>query len=65
MKRALLILAGIATLGGCSYTSPVSIPGDRVVLPKNNTFLYGVFREVYVCKVTDSGLTNCQTSQNP
>jgi len=65
MKKALLVLAGVATLGGCAYTSPGVVAGDRIVLPKNDYFLFGVFREVYVCKVTDGGVTDCRASENP
>jgi hypothetical protein len=65
MKKALLALVAAATLGGCAYTAPAVAAGDKIVLPKNSYFLFGVFREVYVCKVTDGGVTNCQSSQNP
>ena len=65
MKKALLVLIGAVMLGGCFYTTPGVAAGDKIVLPKNNTFLFGIFREVYVCKVTDAGVTNCQSSENP
>ena len=65
MKKALLVLGAVATLGGCSYTAPAAVAGDRVVLPKNDHFLFGVFREVYVCKVADNGLTNCASAEKP
>lgn len=43
---------------GCSYAG-VGIAGDKVVLPRNDNFLYGMLRKVYVCKLTDEGLTEC------
>ena len=65
MKKALLILAGAAMLAGCSYTTPAVVAnGGKVVLPKNNAF-FGIGRAVYVCKVTDGGLTGCQSADAP
>ena len=37
----------------------VGIAGDKVVLPRNDNFLYGMLRKVYVCKLTNEGLTEC------
>jgi len=65
MKKALLVLAGAAMLAGCAYTTPAVVQnGGRVVLPKNSHF-FGVGRAVYVCKVTDNGLTNCLAAESP
>ena len=67
MKRLLgSILLGLFLLptGGCAYGA-VAVQGDKAVVVKNNSFLFGVFRHVYVCKNTDKGLENCKDSENP
>ena len=53
-----IMMAGSIFMG-CSYAG-VAVAGDKVVLPRNDTFLYGMLRKVYVCKLTDAGLTECQ-----
>ena len=68
MKKLVLLGCLVATLGGfvggCSYGG-VAVAGDKAVVTRNNMFLFGVFRKVYVCKVTDSGLTSCQDQESP
>jgi hypothetical protein len=65
MKKALLVLVGAAMLGGCAYTQPAVVQnGGKVVLPKNTGF-FGLGRAVYVCKVTDGGLTECADAESP
>lgn len=54
-----------ATLGGCSYAGVAAVGGDRVVIPRNDGLLFGVLRKVYVCKVTDSGLSDCIEGEAP
>ncbi len=40
----------------CGYLRGVAAVGpDKVVIAKDNNFLFGAFRSVYVCKVTDNG----------
>lgn len=53
----LTIMTGLI-IAGCSY-SGVAIAGDKAVLPRNDDFLYGMLRKIYVCKITDEGLTEC------
>jgi len=53
----LVLLTGGVFLG-CSYAG-VAVAGDKVVLPRNDDFLYGMLRKIYVCKVTAEGLTEC------
>ena len=36
--------------------------GDKVVILRNDSFLFGALRKVFVCKVNDAGLANCQAS---
>ena len=61
---ALLLLAAAAPLGGCSYGG-VSASGDKVVIARNDNFLFGILRKVYVCKITDAGVTSCAESDSP
>lgn len=61
----LLMGALASTSTGCSSYAGAAGVGDKVVIASNNGFLGGVFRKVYVCKVTDSGLTACSHAEAP
>lgn len=61
---ALVLCATAASLGGCAY-SGVGAVGDKVVVARNDGFLFGILRKVFVCKVTDTGLTSCQSADAP
>ncbi|RME21231.1 MAG: hypothetical protein D6806_15035 [Deltaproteobacteria bacterium] len=69
MKKAVKKLVGVvllaSALGGCAYAGAAAAGGDKVVIAKNNYFLFGILREVYVCKVTDAGLAECHSSESP
>jgi len=52
-----ILMTGTVFLG-CSYAG-VAVAGDKVVVPRNDSFLYGMLRKVYVCKLTNEGLTEC------
>jgi hypothetical protein len=54
---AVVLMSGSIFLG-CSYAG-VGIAGDKVIVPRNDDFLYGMLRKVYICKLTDQGLTEC------
>ena len=62
MKKLIGALGVIAITGtvlyGCSYAG-VAVAGDKAILPRNDDFLYGMLRKIYVCKITDQGLTEC------
>ena len=60
---AVLVAVGSA-LGGCAYGG-VAVAGDKAVVARNDGFLFGILRKVSVCKVTDGGLTNCQSADSP
>jgi hypothetical protein len=68
MKKAILTTFAILTLAasatGCSY-SGVGAVGDKAVVARNDGFLFGILRKVFVCKVGDAGLTNCQSADAP
>ena len=68
MKRivGLLLVAGVlGTMAGCTAYAGAATSGDKVVIASNNGFLFGVFRKVYVCKVTDKGLAACDNDESP
>ncbi len=59
------ILAGATgMLCGCTYGS-ISVSGDKAVITRNDMLLFGIFRKVYVCKVTEEGLNHCRSKDNP
>jgi len=68
MKKlvAKLVVLGalVGSLSACAYGA-VAAAGDKVVITRNDQFLGGALRKVFVCKVTDSGVTNCGNAENP
>jgi hypothetical protein len=68
MKKivSLLVVAGVVgTMAGCSAYAGAAASGDKVIIASNNGFLGGIFRKIYVCKVTDKGLASCNNNENP
>ena len=69
MKKLLGLALVSAFLGsmatGCSAYAGAAGMGDKAVIASNNGFLFGVFRKIYVCKVTDKGLTACSHNESP
>ena len=68
MKKGLaMVLAAAAlasALSGCGYAG-VASANDKAVVARNDGFLFGILRKVYVCKVADGGLSACQDSDSP
>lgn len=67
MKRLMAVVAAMAlggALTGCAYGGVAAV-GDKVVIAKNDSFLMGALRAVYVCKVTDNGLSECKSGDAP
>ena len=68
MKKSILglvaatMVAGV--LGGCAYGGIAGV-GDKAVITRNDAFLFGILRKVFVCKVADSGVSNCNESEAP
>jgi hypothetical protein len=60
----LAILAIGTVASGCGYAGAATT-GDKVVVLRNDMFLFGALREAYVCKVTDAGLSDCKSSEAP
>ena len=66
MKKSLLALLAVCFLGtGCSYTAVTRLGKGKVALVKNDLFLFGALRKVFVCNATKGGLSNCSTNENP
>ena len=60
-----LVASACALVAGCSYGGVASVNENTVVIVKNNSFLFGATRTVYVCKVSDAGLTSCAENYSP
>ena len=70
MKKSVAsVLAGITLASalsmGCAYGGVAGSGADKVVIARNDAFLFGILRKVFVCKVTDTGLTSCQSADAP
>lgn len=61
--KALLAVSVLAAAGmnACAYAG-AAVSGDKIVILRNDSLLFGALRKVYVCKVTDAGLAGCQQS---
>ncbi|HQL56720.1 MAG TPA: hypothetical protein PLN07_03850 [Myxococcota bacterium] len=60
----MLLVVGLVT--GCGYAGvAISANGKKAVVVRNDYFLYGALRRVFVCDVTDEGLANCQKNESP
>ncbi len=57
------ILASSAT--GCAYGAIATAGNDKVVIVRQDAFLFGILRKVFVCKVTDGGATACAEGTSP
>ena len=56
---------GASSLTGCSYGSIATAGNDKVVITRQDGFLFGILRKVFVCKVTDAGASNCNEGTSP
>jgi hypothetical protein len=68
MKKALATLGLLSFAIGsqaCAYAGVGGVGADKVVIARNDAFLFGALRKVFVCKVADSGVTGCQSSDSP
>jgi len=62
---ALLAVAALAGASGCAYGGVGTVGADKVVIARNDGFLFGILRKVFVCKVSDSGVTACAANEAP
>jgi hypothetical protein len=53
-----------AVVGGCAYGGVATTPDGSVVITRNDLFLFGALRKVFVCKVNGSTL-NCAETAAP
>lgn len=68
MKRliALLALASLtAPLAGCAYGGVTALGTDKVVVLRNDAFLFGALRKAFVCKASEKGLSGCESDEAP
>ncbi len=68
MKKAIaLVLAAgfMASASGCAYGMIATSGTDKVVIPRNDSFLFGALRKVFVCKITDNGVASCAEAESP
>ena len=50
---------------GCAYGGVSGAGADKVVITRNDAFLFGILRKVFVCKVTDAGVSACAEGTSP
>jgi hypothetical protein len=53
-----------AVVGGCAYGGVAATPDGTIVITRNDGFLFGALRKVFVCKVAGSTL-NCAETAAP
>ncbi len=54
-----------AVMSGCAYGSMATAPDDKIVITRQDSFLFGALRKVFVCKVTDGGAASCHDAESP
>jgi hypothetical protein len=59
---AATLLGSGAMMTACAYGGVASTPDGTVVIVRNDFFLFGLLRKVYVCKNAGAGLTCTETS---
>ncbi len=64
LKALLLATALGLGMSACSYGG-VATAGDAVVIARNDNFLFGLLRKVYVCKITPAGVSQCGSADAP
>ena len=68
MKKLIVALSAIAILGtiapACHYGA-VEVENGKAVVVRQDDFLYGMLRKIFVCEVSDAGLANCASGENP
>ena len=64
IKSIALIAVTAATLSGCGYAG-VAVENGQAVVLRNDGLLFGLLRKAFVCKVADTGLSDCQSDDAP
>ncbi len=65
IAAAMMLAVMVVDTTGCAYGSIATAGNDKVVITRNDMFLYGALRKVFVCKVTDGGAASCGTNESP
>jgi len=70
MKKVMgfVLAAALAApaLSGCAYGGVAATSdGTKVVITRNDAFLFGILRKVFVCKVADGGTSSCAEAESP
>ena len=63
--KMLLVLLALSMVTGCAYGGVASAGKGRVVVTRNDGFLFGLLRKVFVCKATPNGLSDCREGEAP
>ena len=61
---AAALVAGTLGMMGCAYGG-VAASGEWVVISRNDGFLFGALRNVFVCKITPTGVSECSVAESP
>jgi hypothetical protein len=62
----LMALGVVASaLTGCAYGDMAAVGTDKVVVMRQDSFLFGALRKAFVCKITDGGLASCAANESP
>ena len=62
----LMALGVVASaLTGCAYGDMAAVGTDKVVVMRQDSFLFGALRKAFVCKISDGGLTSCTSNESP
>jgi hypothetical protein len=51
-----------AVVSGCAYGGVASTPDGTVVITRNDLFLFGALRKVFLCKASGSTLSCAETA---
>jgi hypothetical protein len=69
MKKAMAMLLAAGFLAGatsgCAYGMIATSGADKVVITRQDSFLFGALRKVFVCKITDNGAASCAEAESP
>ena len=65
MKKLVVALLAASTLGGCAYAGIGTTSNGKAVVARNDGLVYGALRKIFVCDITDRGLANCKSAENP
>jgi len=71
MKKMFIGLALVATTAttgvtGCAYGGiAMNAAGDKVAVARNDGFLFGMLRKVFICQASAQGVSQCQSTEAP